>query len=253
MLELIHFKFIHISGCNDNPTALQFKGAYRKLMVHNEVENGVRANCFNDITKVLEVSSSSNRASSIASPDELEMLRNFDFENGEDEYLNELYQNSDILQQNSTAYIASIVEEKVIKKLTLKGRKGCMNCANVFVENEITDDIFIQFKSKNSKVIPPCKDTIVLIQNIDNLLERYESQNVTFNSMLVHISGKIDTSNFYESTFGSNHNHKNEFISLIIRTYMDVKSTNMCKMITRMSQDKQIRHSYLKEIHFRGQ
>lgn len=222
-------------------------------MVHNEVVNGIGANCVNDITKVLEVSYSKNQANLSACPAELEMLSNFDFENEMDDQANESIQNSDILQQNSTAYVASIVEEKVIKKIMQKGRKGCMECANIFVENEITNDNFIQFKSKTANTIPPCQDTIELIANVEKLLKRYELHNVTFNSMLAHIIKQIGTSNYYKSsTFGSNHDHEKEFITLVIKTYMDVKSTNMCKFITRISQKQQIRHKYLKEVHFQG-
>lgn len=212
----------------------------------------------NDITKVLEVPYKKNQVVPSACPEELEMLSNFDFENEiNDEIIESISSemlSPNILQKNSTAFVASIVEEKVIKKIIQKGRKSCMECANVFVENEVTDDIFIQYKSKTTNTIPPCKDTVDLIKYVEFLLKKYELHNVTFNSMLAHITKKIDTTKYYEnSTFGDSHDHKNEFISLVIKTYIDVKSTNMCKFITRISQDEQIRHKYLKLIHFQGQ
>ena len=34
-----------MSGCNDNPTARQFKSAYKKILTHNYVQNVVFGNC----------------------------------------------------------------------------------------------------------------------------------------------------------------------------------------------------------------
>lgn len=233
---------------------MQFKGAYRKLLVHNEVMIGKAANCSNDITQVLEVSSRKKQEAPSACPAELQMLSDFDLGRETDDQENELIQNSDVLQRNSTAYVASILEERVIRKIIQKGRRGCLECANTFVENEITDDMFISFKSKTTNVIPPCQNTIDLIKKVDSLLRIYESQDVTLNSMLAHILGKINLTEYYtKSIFGNEHDHKNEFISFVIKTYLDLKSTDMCKFITRMSQDKQIRHTLLKEIHREGQ
>lgn len=230
-------------------------GAYRKLLLHNEVTSGRDANCLNDITKILEVSSSSNNTSLPECPIELEMLSNYDFENGiDDTYIQVTNEDSDILRQNSTAYLASIVEQKVIKKIVQKGRKGCMECTQVFVENEISNDRFIQFKEENSQMVAPCKSTVELISTVENLLKVYQTHNVTFNSMLAHIIKKIDVTKFYEgSTFGKDHDHKIDLIKDIVKTYMNVKSTKLCKFITRMKQNKQIRHSYLKAIHLEGQ
>lgn len=72
--------------------------------------------------------------------------------------------------------------------------------------------------------------------------------------MLVHIMQSLNLSQFYgKSTFNQEHDHKREFIELIIRCYMDVKSTETCKVITRLSQLTKKRHEYLKELHRLGQ
>lgn len=56
-------------------------GAYRKLMLHNEVVSGKGANCMNDITKVLHISSNRCSSSKSLNQNELVMIANFDFEN----------------------------------------------------------------------------------------------------------------------------------------------------------------------------
>lgn len=155
-------------------------GAYRKLLLHNEVVSGKGANCLNDVTKVLYVSSKKNNTSMSTNKTELEMLANVDFENQleyGDSMENMLMDNNEILfMQHSVAYVASTVEEKALRKLGQKGRKRCLACMRVFIENELTDDSFIQFKSEHSNILPPCRSTIELICYVDHLLERYEKQ-----------------------------------------------------------------------------
>lgn len=237
---------------------LLYASAYRKLLLHNEVVSGKGANCLNDITKILEVSSGKESNTSRANPEELEMLASFDFENQIDDVICDNIQimNTDqnLLQQNSTAYMASVVEKKVLRKMMQKGKKKCLECMNVFVENEIITDTFIQFKSETKDIVQPCKSTVNLIRCVEMLLKRYESNDVTYNSMLTHIIRKIDITELYEkSRFDECHDHKDELVTVIVKTYLDINSTNLCKLITRMSQNKHIRHSYLKEIHFQGQ
>lgn len=249
-------KRVSSSGCNDNPTAQQFMGAYRKLLLHNEVVSGENPNCVNDITKVLYVPSKTRTNNIFANQKELETLSNFDAENQiEHDNIQFMENNDSLFKQHSMALLASRVEEKVLRKLCQKGRKSCSLCMHVFLENEITDDSLIQHNSENSNILPPCKSTIELMQYVENILKLYETQNVSFNSMLVHILRNITVHKFYhESTFNEDHDHdKREFIELIIKCYMDVKSTETSRLITRLSQGEQKRHAYLKEIHRLGQ
>lgn len=230
-------------------------GAYRKLLLHNEVVSGRGANCLNDITKVLYVPARSKDSSINSNKTELECLSNFDFENEihyEDAYLTEI--GKDAFKKHSLAYLASILEGTVIRKMDNKGRKRCTECIHVFMENEISDDSFIEYKSRSSNILSPCISTIELMNTVDNLLNVYKSQEVSLNSTLTHIMSKLDKDRFYEySLFDHQHNHKHEFIEFVIKTYMDLRSTEACRYITEMWQKARIRHSKTKEIHRVGQ
>lgn len=46
-----------MNGCNDNPNAQQFEGAYRKLLKNNEIKSSDHSKCLNDVTNILKVSS----------------------------------------------------------------------------------------------------------------------------------------------------------------------------------------------------
>lgn len=227
-------------------------------MVQNEVVSGKGANCINDITKVLFVPSKKRGNRLSTNSVELNMLADIDLENQlddvqfEDDQLVDNHEKR--LKKHSMAYIASCVEENVLRKLSQKGQRACLACIQVFVENEITDDSFIKFKSGTTNILPPCKSTIELIQAVENEFKKYDSHNVSFNSMLTHIIRKINLDHFYDaSIFDEEHNHKIELIQVIVHTYMNIRSTQVCKLITRMSQEKQIRHTLLKTIHFEGQ
>lgn len=228
--------------------------AYRKLLVHNEVVSGSGANCLNDITKVLYVPSKHNDTSKIINQDELDFLSKFDFENQIDYDDAHLMDNDEnFLKQHSTAYLASVVENRVLSKMLNKGEKGCSMCINLFFENEVTDDSFIEYKSVISNILPPCKSTIELMNTVDNLLKAYGSESVSFDSMLTHIIQKINKDIFYKQSSCAQHDHRYQFIELVVKTYMDIRSIETCKTITKLSQAKLTRHFNLKETHRAGQ
>lgn len=239
-------------GCNDNPTAQQFMAAYRKLLLHNEVVSMESANCLNDITKTLYVSSGAKNKSKFPNQAELELLSNFDFENQID-YYEDVGKEVNSLKQHSMAYMASLVENAVLRKMINKVGNCCSACLNVFLENEITDDSFIEYKEQISNILPPCNSTIRLMETVDMLLNNYSSQNASLTSTLTHIMRKIDISKFYDKSSFDDHDHKYDLIKLVMKTYMNIKSTEACKSITKLAQGTPIRHTNLKEVHRAGQ
>jgi hypothetical protein len=44
-LELCFGKIRRLGGCNNNPSAKQFIASYRKLFVHNDMQDVIRGNC----------------------------------------------------------------------------------------------------------------------------------------------------------------------------------------------------------------
>lgn len=62
-------------GYNDNPTATQFKAAYKKLLHHNEVKSSADANCVAlDDTNILTVSSRKENAVVKASEQDIDRI-----------------------------------------------------------------------------------------------------------------------------------------------------------------------------------
>lgn len=250
-----------MNGCNDNPNAQQFEGAYRKLLVNNEIKSGAHSNCLNDVTQILNVSSRPNHRSAqlrnnIEIAKQLDALQDRDFISGFDRFddvesaLNADKENYDMLEMHSKAFLATKLEAKVLKCIFKKGKMSCDTCMEVFAENEREDDKFIEFKS----VRQPCKSTINIIRRADELLKRHESEPVSIQAIFIYIFRNIDMDSLYTaSEFNCGVNHKDEFIRLIIRTYLDIKSTNVAKVLTRSDKPRLIRHNMIKNIQRAGQ
>lgn len=249
-----------MGGNNCNPNAQQFSAAYRKLLFQNEVSSSDVANCQNDITKILELSSGMKKINLSDNVVDLQTLEACDGESDaaifcgvNDEYA-DINQNQTALDDNYKAYLASVLQSKVIRKITLKGARGCVQCLNIFGENDKTNDIFIEFLSQRKNILQPCKSTIDIIRATERLLERYESQDVSFLSVVAHILKTIDMVPLYVlSNFGEQHNHKFDFIKFIIEEYLDMRCMYESKLVTRMAQKKLLRNYYLKEVHRQGQ
>lgn len=240
-----------MGGNNCNPTAQQFSGAYRKLLVRNEISSSDQSNCQSDITRMMEAKRGKTIDETMPTAvkaDEVQMLAALD--NGYP-----LYDTEDILKSHSRAYSASELENKVNSKIKLKRRQACAKCLEVFVENEKVNNEFIQYLSQKKKIIQPCKSTMDIIGAVDKILEKNDSLDISYPSMLAYILIRIisSLSLFKSSEFGALHDHKYDFVKLIIETYLDLKCMNVSRIVTRCSQKKLLRNHYLKEVHREGQ
>lgn len=256
-----------MGSTNDNPSAQQFAGAYRKLLLQNEVTSSQKSNCENDLTKILTVSSGKKVTPTAINPEELRMLQGYDFENpvDDDEYSGEIdllvgeeKEPTETLRVNSLAYLSGVIETQVIQKISRRTKNACQKCIDVFIENEISDDSFVVFMSQRSnKIMQPCKSTLKILRTVEFFLEKYHhSESVSFNAVVTHIVNNIEMSQLYVgSDFNEDHdhNHKNDLVKQIIQKYLDHKSHIFSQKITRLSQQKLIRHDRLKRVHQLGQ
>lgn len=245
-----------MNGCNDNPTEQQFAAAYKKLLFQNEITTSSHGNCQNDVTKILFVSSEKTIKEKPNIHQDLMKLIDFDIESPVEESFESSIATLPSIQKHFRAYMASIAELNVIQKIVRSGKKKCLKCINIFIENEITDDEFISFKSENSDLHQPCKSTVDIIHDVERLLKNYGVLEETFEASVTHILSQIDISQLYtHSEFGEDHetNHKSTLIRLVVETYLDKRSTDASKIISRLCQSELVRHKKLKDTHRAGQ
>lgn len=150
----IWFTYVFISfqsffqGYNDNPTAQQFESSIRKLMVHNDVVCSPNSNCpIGSRTEILNVSS--NRPSTkenVCGPSEMP----------EDDWLDleffEISQYTDNVADHSIAYMASVIEARIMAGNRYNNIVKCTQCVTAFIQNTLIEDEFIRFKSRSSNV-----------------------------------------------------------------------------------------------------
>lgn len=127
---------IDLVGFNDNPTAQQFEAAYRKLLIHNDVISSIRSNCVDRGIKTLTVSSRKKGKqmrcqTDGSSADSLDTF--FSGDDIADNLYAPFYLDDHI---HSLAYIASMLESKIIKAKKNHLLK-CNECLDVFFENEL--------------------------------------------------------------------------------------------------------------------
>lgn len=168
--------------------------------------------------------------------------------------------------EHSSAFIASEIEDKLIKTMNRCHKKNCVECIQVFEENEKVDDDFLTLKSLTSKIRKPCNSTVHIIKVIDKICEilsihktlhcenMFES--VLKSALQILESEKLYTnSNFVihkkkEAGFMS---HKDTFICKVANEYMILKSRKIGARISEEKQGKYIRHNNKKRVHEAGQ
>lgn len=178
-LELFFSKIRRLGGCNNNPSARQFISAYRKLVVHNDLQDVLRGNCLPlesvpiltatsnfvsklnaDCPSVLSLNNSVTRAR-VIDPD-YTATRDHDYT---------FVPNSALLSacsQKICAYIAGFVVFK------LKGTLHCEKCVEALTATDYTPICsLIKLKSKGGLILPS-QDVI----NVCLTCEKYFRRNV---------------------------------------------------------------------------
>lgn len=139
--------------CNNNPNALQFESAFKRLLMRNDVKASVNGNCeINDIS-ILNVPSSSSTIKVLNKEyklnDEVE-----EEEEGEEEFP-KIDQPSELTHDLSSEYINDIVTyiagfvERIISC-----KIKCEECIQVFEKEEKIQNNFVTFKDRGGLVSP---------------------------------------------------------------------------------------------------
>lgn len=247
------FDFAIFVGFNDNPTAQQFEAAYRKLLIHNDVVCSKKANVIEPGTKILSVSS--NRP---------KKMQNTNLDEGFDELiLDEDFESSfyvaqyiDDAHSHSLAFMASVLEAKIIKSKSPRLIVKCEDCTAAFIENELIEDSFIRFKARSSNITQPCKSTFEICKYVDTFIKSCDKQTVSCQAITLQILRSISYDTLYTATNFDKHGdmgHKYNFIKKIVELYMRMKSTYVAKCFTLKTHANPIRHEFRKIIQQKGQ
>lgn len=245
-------------GSNDNPNAIEFKSAFRKLLICHPALTSVDHNVITDATKILTVSSRIQKKP-LPSPNtdqdfELELeLYYEDIMIGE---INEM----DRYDEHVCAYVASCIEEKFCQNIK-QSKYKCGKCAEVFQTDDKINDELLKMKTESKQ---PSQSTFKLIIFANAVMKMYSNERCrgnNFNVIQKTIKENLDIDDVYNGFLDVHHGeeallthgHKIEFISELIKTYMTMKSHKIGAKITEKEQGELIRRRRKRAVILAGQ
>lgn len=256
-MHLKHYYYYNIPGNNDNPSAAEFLAIYRKLLVCKEiVHRNNYGNCITDDTGILTIASSGSvdkYTSDNTSQYEVFEIE-FDYHVAIDEEIEKF-------DQHLNAFIASTIESNITKAFKRCHKKQCSQCIDVFSQNAKLNDDFITMKMAKDSLEKPCRSTVDIIKATNKILSHLEDQPEIaqmYDRTLKTIMFYLCTEELYTQTDFNMHpqrkcEHREDFISKIVREYMKMKSCKIGSRISEQEKGTYIRHNYKKRIQEAGQ
>lgn len=148
---------------------------------------------------------------------------------------------------HSIAWMASVLEAKVIGAKPPRQPVKCPQCIDVFIENELMQDSFIRFKARKTNATQPCKSTFEICKETESFMKVYEGKPISFNALLVKIMQHLPFENLYTSSHFEKHpelGHKYDLIKRVVELYMDMKSVYAAKILKLAHHKDPVRHMY---------
>lgn len=251
-------------GRNDNPNAVEFSSAFKKLLVCHPLVTSVDHNVLTNATGILTVSShQKNRKLPPVVENqvlELELELELDY----DSTMIKEIEAAGPYEQHMWAYAALCVEEKFIQN-TKSHKYKCNECADIILSgNDKINDELLAMKDRNvGQIQQPSNSTLRIIIFGNAVMKIYSEEHQSGNSVngiYKSIIKDIDIDDLYNDFDFSHHNHeesaqhhKVEFINLVVETYMTSKSHKICKKITDAQQGRLIRYNRKRAVILAGQ
>lgn len=217
-------------GRNDNPNAVEFASAYRKLLICHPLTISKKQNVISNATGLLTVSSRPKKQVTSNNPTEIAELIDIN-----DEELNNIVSNSvEPFEEHLNAYVALCVENRMIQDAQLSKKGSCPICAgNLLNSEENINDEFLAMKS--GVTLQPCKSTQLIVIFSEAILKMISSneEEINFDQANKTILNHLKINELY-STSNFEHNqqdHKEDFVKRIVKTYLTLKSQNIGKRI----------------------
>lgn len=251
-------------GCNNNPTTVQFRAAYKRLIVQNEIKASSNGNCLPlEEVEILKCSSANPLAklnSSVREAGEEDLKIKFDA--NEVEYLDEreylLGQDSSKLSEGAkeiTVYVAGFVVRTILKRLK------CAECSESLVQDRRFLMNTLLAKKNRGGLICPSQDVIKIVQMCE---KQFKALVVGDCANLVRfpelVAQSILKSFICSDVFSDNNthfletpitaNHRCLLIKAIIMKYLDVRLYYYLKQ--QNNPEKSVRKLFTKLILFKG-
>ena len=281
-LELFFGQVRSMGGCNNNPTARHFSAAYKRILVHNDLQDVLKGNCiplesvnilsvssrikdhvFSNNSSVAAINSSTDR-NKILNDESSETNQAVDF--GDDDYVYfPSSQHLSLWSSNIVAYIAGFVLFKLEKSL------NCETCINALtgIDNSTLHSL-IRLKSKGDLVHPSddvinicmwCekkfRESVAICTDAHMELDKKGMQKIII-SVLDYYTFKEIFSNSCKHMYETEavNNHIVLLIKAVAEKYLQIRYFYVAKQFSAslLAKNKmRSRQTYTKLIHFSGQ
>lgn len=239
-------------GGNDNPNVMEFKSAFRKLLVCHPLSTCRDPKPITNATGILTVTTLPvrNIETQLEESLQTEMIT-VDY----DELLNSEMESMESFHHHLFAYVASCVETRIKRDIKAAKKTKCMECAGIF-DNEnvkIFDDFLAK---KNANEYPqPCESTYQIVVFTNAIMKSIPSNGNKFKGIKATICQNLDVNQLYcQSTFvHQNQDHKYDFVKEVVETYMVLKSEKIIRLIAEEDRGESKRNRLKKAIHLAGQ
>lgn len=228
----------------------------RKLMVHNDVVCSPNSNCpIGSRTKTLTVSSNrpSTSKENLFDPSEMP----------EDDWLNldffEISQYTADAVDHSIAYMASVIEARIMTANRYNKIVKCNQCVAAFIQNTLIEDEFIRFKSRCSNVLQPCTSTFEICKFVESSINSYTGKNISYQLIAKQMLEKMPIETLFDQSSFVGHeqdqdvDHRFDFVKKIVELFMRLKSIETAKRITLQAHDNPLRQKMKKLVQQRGE
>lgn len=253
------YHFRNSLGSNDNPNAIEFKSAFRKLLICHPATTSVDHNVISNATGILTVSSAAKKKLSPLPNlnQEFELQLEFCYE---DIMLKEI-ETMDRYDEHMCAYIALTVEEKFHQNVRQHKYK-CAGCSAVLYtsDNKINDEL-LAMKAESKQPSISAFKLVIFANAVMNMFSMEHGQGNSFNAVRQTIYERLDIDDIFENFYHVQHdentfqhtNHKEEFVFELIKTYMTIKSHKIGEKVTIEEQGELIRRKRKRAVILAGQ
>lgn len=238
-------------GRNDNPNAVEFASAFKKLLICHPLTISTHQDVITNATGLLTVSSRIKKQKPVANSAGSEWI-----DINTEGVMSTINDSTDSYDDHLKAYVALCVEEKIIQFMKLSKNSSCSGCVNILLDgNEKINDEFLEKTNKENS--QPCKSTLEIIIFSEAIMKNIPSngQGISFDVARETIYKNLKIEELYaQSNFEHNQmNHKVEFVRRIIKTYLTMKSQHIGKRIADEERGAFIRSRLKNQTHFAGQ
>lgn len=217
-LELFFNSVRRSCGWNDNPTCLQFRNIYRRLLKHVGVECTSTGNCIVREVECEDVFDCEDIDLHVISP----------------------------FVENVLSYVSGFVVRKVLCRL------DCVECrlSLVATSSLVTSSDschFLRLKN-NGGLMLPSSDVLTVIKITEQCFRTLSLREVNINKILYCVFRELE----FKQIFASNHfadGHFYSLIKLLVETFVNLRHHHSCKLVNDKKNSRFVLH---KNIHFQN-